>query len=382
MIRLIIFLCISIKLFAEVEYEIIPLAPEGQELVASETWYHSKCLNEAGYAWKPHSHFIYHEKLGFTIIPIPSDLYDESIIMDVNNQGVAVGVLIKHTNYWEPNYERIFVYDVKTDEYYDLLEHFNSTEGCSNIHDLSISDSGEIVFRSDLRTYIYNLNNKTISIFTHGYIYGRNSKGQMIGGNKQYDDEADEFWFFDNHTFHSMGSLDKFKRWQVIPETLSQNGFVSGRGLNSYGEPKIFTWHFLYGLKEIESPKSYFAINAINNKGQVIGKFEIEGKRGEYDHAFMICPELGFMDLGVLEGSRESYANAINNQGQVVGNLHDKAFIWDIQHGMRDLNTLISKDAIGWKELSEARAINDSGYIVGTGNYYGVEQYFLLIPKK
>lgn len=390
-LKLITFLCLSTGLFAEPEYEIVLLAPEGQELV--EAYYTSKCLNEAGYVWmssydntRP---FVYHKDLGFKVIPVPLDQYHESKVLDVNCHGVAVGVLSKYPNYyWETTCDRIFVYDTKNGDYYDLLDHFNSNgmEDYSiendQIYHLTISDNNQIIFKRgrDLRTYIYDLNTKTISIFTHGDLSAVNKKGQMVGT------ESSQSWFFDLNRFHLLGSLDKFNRWPVEPKALSQDGFVVGEGINSYGEDKIFIWHPNLGLKEMDFPHNYFRIKAINNSGQVIGSFEIISKRSYYDHAFITCPELGFKDLGVLKGGRESSAKAINNHGQVVGESRDrednsKAFVWDLEHGMRDLNTLISQDNSGWKKLSKAKAINDSGYIVGRGNYYGVEQYFLLIPK-
>lgn len=154
--------------------------------------------------------------------------------------------------------------------------------------------------------------------------------------------------------------------------------------MNSNLESKVFIWHPTTGIKETDLPEELIYLNAINDKGQLIGSIDIRNKRHYTSHAFIFSFDLGFIDLGVLPKGRVSSAYAINNKGQVVGTSEtkddEKAFIWDIDHGMRDLNDLIPKND-GWINLSTAKAINDSGYILGEGNYYGTDKNFLLIPK-
>lgn len=394
MYKLLVFLCFSVGLFADVAYDVVLLAPEGEELVHSNYLLDTnRCLNEAGYVWGSSLNstcapFVYHKDLGFKIVPIPLNGY-ESVILGVNKNGVSVGV-VKNIDEGVTS-QKIFVYEMQTGVYYHLLEHFNcegeedySLDG-SQIRGLMVSDASQIFFQrsSDLSTYIYDLNKRTVSIFNKGTLYAGNAKGQIIG--------IDSFgsWFFDSNTFHSLGSLDKFKRWAVNSKALSQNGYVVGEGLNSFGEEKLFTWHLQQGLREVDPPSNNFRVwaDAINNNGQIIGDYEAVYKAhsdSEY-HAFIICPEVGFIDLGTP--GITSCAYSINNHGQVVGNYEPrreyekKAFIWDIKEGTRELSTLISQENTGWKELEEVNAINDSGYIAGRGKYYGVEQCFLLIPK-
>jgi probable HAF family extracellular repeat protein len=112
---------------------------------------------------------------------------------------------------------------------------------------------------------------------------------------------------------------------------------------------------------------------AINASGQVVG-----WDRG---HAFLW--QNGTMsNLGTL-GGNGSLAFAINTLGQVVGKAQtigdtdDHAFLW--QNGvMTDLNTLVPPGS-GWV-LLEARAINDSGQIVGRGWFNNQARAFLLTP--
>jgi probable HAF family extracellular repeat protein len=88
-------------------------------------------------------------------------------------------------------------------------------------------------------------------------------------------------------------------------------------------------------------------------------------------------------DLGTLGGDK-CLARDINNQGQIVG--YSEVVAGDsTQHAfvysggtMVDLNDLIDP-ASGWV-LSSASAINESGWIAGTGCINGETHAFLLTP--
>ena len=75
------------------------------------------------------------------------------------------------------------------------------------------------------------------------------------------------------------------------------------------------------------------------------------------------------IDLGTLDGYRSSEAFGINSAGQVVGRADepttagapDHAFLYTDGVGIQDLNALIPAGS-GWV-LTEARAINDTGFI-------------------
>ena len=89
-------------------------------------------------------------------------------------------------------------------------------------------------------------------------------------------------------------------------------------------------------------------------------------------------------DLGTL-GGHYSYANGINNSNVIVGgsfiDANDSiyhAFV-TVSNSMVDLNGQLDATGAGW-ELTEARAINDSGQIVGVGRFEGVNHAFLLSP--
>ncbi|UEC01666.1 PEP-CTERM sorting domain-containing protein [Burkholderia vietnamiensis] len=86
--------------------------------------------------------------------------------------------------------------------------------------------------------------------------------------------------------------------------------------------------------------------------------------------------------LGTL-GGQMSYAYGINNLGQVVG-LAETAtgaehyFLWDAQHGMQDLQSLIDPSS-GW-QISGVSDINNVGQIMATACRDGQCQAALLNP--
>ena len=117
---------------------------------------------------------------------------------------------------------------------------------------------------------------------------------------------------------------------------------------------------------------------ALNDVGQTVGHGQTSsGER----HAFLYSKGI-LTDLGTLPGGHQSFAYGLNNNGEVVGSAEAG------QGGLRavlyrsgrivDLNTLLPVHS-GWV-LTEARAINAAGQIVGTGIIDGAEHAFLLTP--
>ena len=123
---------------------------------------------------------------------------------------------------------------------------------------------------------------------------------------------------------------------------------------------------------------------AINNAGQIAGSVNVYDVLANCfcDHAFLWTPTRPngpsgtMVDLGVLSVSPDvlnsSYAYSINSSGQVVGvsttsTGANHAFLWDREHGMCDLNTLLAPNS-GW-ELFEAWGINDHGQIAASGSF-------------
>jgi len=117
---------------------------------------------------------------------------------------------------------------------------------------------------------------------------------------------------------------------------------------------------------------------AINNGGRVVGFAQL---RGGESRAFVF--EAGQLSaLGVLPGGRQSFAYGINERGDAVGSAEstDGSLHATLYRAGQviDLNTLIAAGS-GWR-LTEARGINASGAIVGTGVFQGRQRAFKLTP--
>ena len=118
----------------------------------------------------------------------------------------------------------------------------------------------------------------------------------------------------------------------------------------------------------------------VNDSDHVVGHAQTAG--GER-HAFLFTAA-GMTDLGTLPGGGQSFAYGINDAGDVVGagesaegSLHAVLYRSGSRH---DLNGLIPPH-LGWV-LTEARAINAAGQIVGSGIVNGTEHAFLLTPVR
>jgi len=117
----------------------------------------------------------------------------------------------------------------------------------------------------------------------------------------------------------------------------------------------------------------------INQSGQVVG----ESSDGSVTRAVR-WDGTTIVALGELPGQVSSSARNINSAGQIVGSSWatdrsvSRATLW--QDGVaHDLNDLVGAGG-GWL-LLDARAINDSGAIVGAGIHGGEMRGFLLTPR-
>ena len=170
-----------------------------------------------------------------------------------------------------------------------------------------------------------------------------------------------------------------------VPEFIAYYDTTDGLGINNAGQ--VVGPFGLYdktnGLQDIK-PVNMSILNAksINENGIIVGAADFTYGGGGGDlHAF-IRTNGSIIDLGTFGGAH-SCANDINDNNEVVGYAtttgeNGRAFYWTDSSGIVDLNILIDSNS-GWV-LNNAKAINNSGQIVGTGEFNGEGRGFLLSP--
>jgi len=146
----------------------------------------------------------------------------------------------------------------------------------------------------------------------------------------------------------------------AIPFTFPQpiRGFVFENGTMSLLET-------LGGLQAFASD--------INNAGTIVGT--AQDPSGAF-HAVVYDGALP-RPLGVP--GNFSGARAINDRGQIVGSMDGGSFLFDNGVVTR-LESIAEVAAAGWTRL-QPLAINDRGWIAGTGSKNGVGRSFVLMPK-
>lgn len=406
-VTLLCFSLICLSLFAEPEYDIVLLAPEAEEFTSESEWGCIVTMNDAGYVTGSIRRedgdlvpYVYHPEFGFRSFRLPLDgsLEEEGDgMLSVNSHGIAVGFYSPNSFYRHDD-TSICVCDPTSGECYDLFDTFGTTAEDRMLSRVFITDENKVIFRSNRNywhwfdneepeslVYLYDLNTKTVELFSEKGLAEVNLKGQMIGAELLYEEPAPTTsWFFDPaNGVQKLGSLDRFNRWLVSPEALSQNGVVAGIGLDSHRDQRGFIWSPDFGMHSFDIFGEWPWIMDVNDKGSTIWLTEVDDE-DYYDRSFIFSLEKGSFDLGSLGGS-STIALGMNNHEQIVGVSENKrgkerAFIWDFEQGMRDLTALIPPDS-GWKVLDEAIEINDNGCIIGIGQYYGAYHHFLLIPK-
>ena len=150
-------------------------------------------------------------------------------------------------------------------------------------------------------------------------------------------------------------------------------GYISASDFSLHS----YIWTSRGGFQDLGIPQSEAA--AINNKGHVVGRYNACSFCGN-GRAFLWDRQHGVRDLGVLPGQTNSYGLAINVYDQVVGFSGPYAFLWTKATGMLNLNDLIDNSS-GW-QLSVAVGINAKAQITGQGTFNGEEHGFLLTVKR
>jgi len=271
-------------------------------------------------------------------------------------------------------------------------------------------------------------------------INGR-GKAAGYGGINEYGpsfSEVTQAFLWSNGVMQSLGALYcpcSFSRryGTSLAHDINAAGQVVGESETVRGEwvRHAFLWHG-GSMQDIGGGAGDWSISrafAINDRGQVVGDFAQDaGRLAIYNRRAFLWESGVRLDLGTLPGHASSTALDINRSGQVVGwsgtadGSVSRAFLWEYG-GMRDLGALpndassqalginASGQVVGWSGtpdrsvsravfwqggwivdlnsvlsrgsgwvLTEARAINDEGQIVGTGLRNGQVRAFRLEP--
>ncbi len=293
----------------------------------------------------------------------------------INNSGVVAGTrYVGHYNDYEEGYARAYV---------------RSSSGTPNplVYPNGLFSSD--IFSASLGTFFqYNPTAPNTNDMTYSAAYDINDNGWVVGFASGYDtnrlaaEMAPHYWEFYERAFLYGGTAG------MIPLGTLEGGSATDS----------FRYSAAYG------------ISAGNH---VVG---VSSGTDGYDHAFLWTPttlgaSTGTMsDLGKLLGDNSSLAFDVKMIGTnifVVGSswsssfpsqntspkfslgeeyetFGGRAFIYDQEEGMRDLNelTIISD----WDQLTDAKAINKQRQIVGVGKKYDTNgmlqsHAFLLVPN-
>jgi probable HAF family extracellular repeat protein len=155
-------------------------------------------------------------------------------------------------------------------------------------------------------------------------------------------------------------------------------GFLYNSGASTWVDLSDFLPPYQFG-------RPYSELQDLNEGNVVCGR----GWDGQALRGLTWSEASGFTFLPAIPGGLidRVYPRGINTAGTVVGfadltSQNPRAFVWDAQHGMRNLNDLVVAPThfiLDW-----AIKINDQGWIIGIGHYgpgWGSSRGFVLVPQ-
>ncbi len=243
-----------------------------------------------------------------------------------------------------------------------------------------INDSGQVAGSATKggaqRAFLYDGSMHDIGTLSGNLAwgYGINNSGVVSGYSSAVDNFGNNIHAFTyDGTMHDVGTFGGRFTSYSFGHGINDSGQVTGYAGPGRGFIYDGTLHQLGNLPGGSASYGY----GINNNGQITGYADLADHSTV--HAFFYDGTIH--DIGTPAGAKNSYGVGINEAGQVTGYAEliaggQVAFLYDSQHGMVDLNTLIDPTS-GWY-LRQANAINNAGQIAGLGLIDGESHAFLL----
>jgi probable HAF family extracellular repeat protein len=185
-----------------------------------------------------------------------------------------------------------------------------------------------------------------------------------------------------NGVLTELGTLGGF---QSEARDINDAGQIVGWSWNASSKQRAFLWEGdleatppIGGMSDLGALSGDRAIAyAINNVGQVVGRSSVADTSNV--QRATLWQEGQVINLGRLrETDNGSEARAINDSGQIVGSSGSRAFLWE-DGVMHDLDDRLAPDSAGWM-ISNAFDINTDGTILAHGRLGNLTTTVVLTP--
>ena len=231
-----------------------------------------------------------------------------------------------------------------------------------------INDSGQVVGSNGIQAFVWK--NNTITWLATpeddtSCAYGISSDGKKVVGSINSNSGGSTATLWD----------DKNGDGSWTSNEITSIGQGKAYAINDSGQVAVLTnshaaiWKN-NSLTDLGSPMGSSYARGINNSGVIVGDYNLGSA--------CIWQNGSIVNLDMLGDNTLGKAYGINNARQVVGQISGEAVLWQDGHAYK-LKDLIPAGS-GWR-LFEARDINESGQIVGYGEFNGTHHAFLLTPK-